>query len=191
MQHYNLVYLIGLIPFAILKYCWSEGTRFFAFLSLSICFLELEGRKMFLLIYLFYITSNMVHVEGPSYGFRTDFVLQECPGDWGSGYWSIVKGEGRLVWRCYQVFQSLLSSNKAKLRTTVDEVCEFVLHSNFSNSLLHSLSNVCNDQSQASLMFTSLLSSFSQVFDILLQYHKSGSWVSALHRNITPKNGFV
>ena len=93
--------------------------------------------------------------------------------------------------RCYQVFQSLLSSNKAKLRTAVDEVWQFVLHSNFSNSLLHSLSNVCNDQSQASPMFTSLLSSFSQVFDILLQYHESGSWVFALHRNITPKNGFV
>ena len=47
------------------------------------------------------------------------------------------------------------------VRTTVDEVCQFVLHSSFSNSLLHSLSNVCNDQSQASPMFTSLLSSFS------------------------------
>ena len=31
----------------------------------------------------------------------------------------------------------------------------------------------------------------NQVFDILLQYHESGSWVSALHQNIPPKNGFV
>jgi len=31
----------------------------------------------------------------------------------------------------------------------------------------------------------------NQVFDILLQYHESGSWVSALHRNIPPKTGFV
>ena len=81
MQHYNMVSLVGLVPFAFLQYCCFEGIKVFAFLSLSICFLELEGRKMFLLIYLFYITSNMVHVEGPSYGFRTDFVLQECPGD--------------------------------------------------------------------------------------------------------------
>ena len=31
----------------------------------------------------------------------------------------------------------------------------------------------------------------NQVFDILLQYHESGSWVSAFHRNIPPKTGFV
>ena len=36
---------------------------------------------VFVNIFIVYIISNMVHVEGPSYGFRTDFVLQECPGD--------------------------------------------------------------------------------------------------------------
>ena len=64
MQHYNMVSLVGLVPFAFMQYCCFEGTKVFAFLILSICFLVMEGKEVFFvnifILYHLYMTWCML-----------------------------------------------------------------------------------------------------------------------------------